>query len=47
VTEVGSMRTYFPLSRTKPHKFLEEMEPITLEVIIRKDSFLFPLRLIH
>jgi hypothetical protein len=46
VTEVGSMRTYFPLCRTKPYRFREGMELITLVVIIRKDSLVCLLLLI-
>jgi hypothetical protein len=44
--EVGSMRTYFPLFRIKPYKFLEEMEPIILVVIILKDLLQYLLLLI-
>jgi hypothetical protein len=44
--EVGSMRTYFPLCRIKPYRFLAEMELIILEVIILKEFLIFHLLLI-
>jgi hypothetical protein len=47
VKEVGSMRTYFPLFRIRQFKCLAEMECIILEVIILKDSLIFPMLLMR
>jgi hypothetical protein len=45
VTEVGSMRTYFPSSLTKPYRCRARMECITLEVITPIKFLIFHLLL--